>query len=90
MLPIVDVYREYYGDRMMWFNFGTFYVAMAGAALVVELLFMSLGLVPSARRQQSRWVPPRVPSVRTIRANHSEVIGSWIAGVGLEPTTPAL
>ena len=47
VLPILDIYRRYYGGRMMWFIFGTFYVAMAGAALVVEFLFQALGLIPA-------------------------------------------
>jgi hypothetical protein len=38
----------------------------------------------------TKWVPQWVPDLRTNRANHREVIGSMIAGVGLEPTTPAL
>ncbi|MEO8029955.1 MAG: permease [Gemmatimonadota bacterium] len=48
VLPILDIYRRYYGTRMAWFIFGTFYLAMAGAALVVEFLFQALGLTPAA------------------------------------------
>jgi uncharacterized protein len=47
VLPILDIYRKYYGGRMAWFLLATFYVSMAAAALVVELLFQSLGLVPA-------------------------------------------
>ncbi len=47
VLPILDIYRKYYGGRMTWFLLATFYVSMAAAALVVELLFQSLGLVPT-------------------------------------------
>jgi uncharacterized membrane protein YraQ (UPF0718 family) len=47
VLPILDIYRKYYGGRMMWFLLGTFYVSMAAAALVVEILFQALGLVPA-------------------------------------------
>src|SRR5437667_8959858 len=35
VLPILDIYRKYYGTRMMWLILGTFYVSMATAALVV-------------------------------------------------------
>jgi hypothetical protein len=49
VLPILDIYRKYYGWRMMWFLLGTFYVSMAAAALVVELVFTALGLVPAHR-----------------------------------------
>ena len=47
VLPILDIYRKYYGGRMMWCLLGSFYVSMAAAALVVEALFQALGLVPS-------------------------------------------
>lgn len=49
ILPILVIYRKYYGTRMMLFLFGTFYVAMAGAGYAVELLFGGLGLIPAGR-----------------------------------------
>jgi uncharacterized protein len=49
ILPILDIYRRYYGQRMSWFLLVTFYVAMVGAAFAVELLFGALGLIPTAR-----------------------------------------
>jgi uncharacterized membrane protein YraQ (UPF0718 family) len=49
VLPILDIYRKYYGWRMMWFILATFYVAMSAAALLVELVFGGLGLVPAER-----------------------------------------
>jgi len=49
VLPILDIYRKYYGWRMAAFLLVTFYAAMAGAALIVELAFGALGLVPQAR-----------------------------------------
>jgi uncharacterized membrane protein YraQ (UPF0718 family) len=49
VLPILDIYRKYYGWRMAAFLLITFYVAMAGAALIVEVAFSTLGLVPEAR-----------------------------------------
>jgi uncharacterized protein len=45
--PILDIYRKYYGPRMAGFLFVTFYVAMAAAALIVEVIFGLLGLVPT-------------------------------------------
>src|SRR5262249_54727109 len=47
VLPILDIYRKYYGSRMAWFILATFYVSMVAAALVVELIFQSAGLVPA-------------------------------------------
>ena len=45
--PILNIYRKYYGPRMALFLLGTFYVTMAAAGYVVELVFGGLGLIPS-------------------------------------------
>jgi hypothetical protein len=45
--PILNIYRKYYGARMAAFLLGTFFVAMAGAGYVIELVFGGLGLIPS-------------------------------------------
>jgi uncharacterized membrane protein YraQ (UPF0718 family) len=47
--PILNIYRKYYGLKMARFLFVTFYAAMAGAALVVDLIFAALGLIPTQR-----------------------------------------
>jgi uncharacterized protein len=49
VLPILDIYRKYYGPRMSLFLLGTFYLTMAAAGLGVDLVFEALGLVPAAR-----------------------------------------
>jgi uncharacterized membrane protein YraQ (UPF0718 family) len=49
ILPILNIYRKYYGLKMAGFLFVTFYAAMAGAALIVELVFWALGFVPAER-----------------------------------------
>jgi uncharacterized protein len=49
VLPILDIYRKYYGWRMAGFLLGTFYATMVAAGLVVELVFGALGLVPGER-----------------------------------------
>ena len=49
VLPILDIYRKYYGWRMAGFLLATFYATMAAAGLIVELLFQGLGLVPTER-----------------------------------------
>jgi uncharacterized membrane protein YraQ (UPF0718 family) len=49
ILPILDIYRRYYGWRMAWFLFGTFYVTMAIAGLIVEFVFQGAGLIPNTR-----------------------------------------
>lgn len=49
VLPILNIYRKYYGWKMSAFLFATFYAAMALAALAVDLLFEVTHLVPSER-----------------------------------------
>ena len=49
VLPILNIYRKYYSLKMAGFLFATFYVAMAVAALIVELIFNGFALVPSER-----------------------------------------
>jgi len=49
VLPVLNIYRKYYGGRMSLFLLATFYVAIAAAGLIVELLFRLLGLVPEER-----------------------------------------
>ena len=46
ILPILNIYRKYYGTRMALFLFGAFYVAAVGAGYLVELLFGVTGLTP--------------------------------------------
>ena len=46
ILPILHIYKKYYGRRAAWFLLWTFFVAMAGAGYVVELLFQAFGWVP--------------------------------------------
>ncbi len=49
VLPILDIYRKYYGVKMSAFLLMTMYVSMATASLVIELLFQALHLVPHER-----------------------------------------
>lgn len=50
ILPILNIYRKYYGWRMMLFLLGTFYGTMVAAGFVVELLFGGLGVIPTGPR----------------------------------------
>ena len=50
ILPIVNIYRKYYGWRMGLFLLATFYVAMVLAALAVEFLFGAVGWIPTDRQ----------------------------------------
>src|SRR2546426_11427589 len=50
ILPILDIYRKYYGWRVMGYILLTFYVTMAVAGYVVEFLFQALGIIPQDRK----------------------------------------
>ncbi len=52
VLPIIDIYRKYYGWKVTGLIVGVFYIAMVLAALLVEFLFQALGLIPSQRSAQ--------------------------------------
>src|SRR5258707_3823460 len=49
ILHILDIYRKYYGWKVMWYILVTFYVTMAAAGYVVEFLFGALGIIPQNR-----------------------------------------
>jgi len=49
IIPILNIYRKYYGMRMMIFILATFYIAMVVAGYVVEFTFGGLGLIPTSR-----------------------------------------
>src|SRR3981189_290774 len=52
ILPILDIYRRYYGLRIALLLLGVSYAAMAGAAYVIELVFGLAELVPQQRSAQ--------------------------------------
>src|SRR5579859_769168 len=49
ILPILDIYRKYYGWRVMSYILLTFYITMAAAGYIVEFLFGALGIIPQNR-----------------------------------------
>jgi uncharacterized membrane protein YraQ (UPF0718 family) len=49
ILPILVIYRKYYGTKMMLFILATFYTTMVVAGYAVELVFGAAGLIPSTR-----------------------------------------
>ena len=60
IVPILIIYRKYYGTRMMLILLGGFYVTMVLGGYLVEILFGGLGLIPDAgarRRSRSRASP---------------------------------
>jgi uncharacterized membrane protein YraQ (UPF0718 family) len=53
IIPLIHIYRRYYGRRAAWLITWTFYVSMVAAGYVVELTFQPLGLVPEGPRNAS-------------------------------------
>jgi uncharacterized protein len=49
IIPILNIYRKYYGTAMMLTLLGTFYAAMVVAGYLVELIFGAASLIPSQR-----------------------------------------
>jgi hypothetical protein len=52
VLPIINIYRKYYGWKVAGLIVAVFYIAMSGAALLIEFLFQLLGLIPAQRSAQ--------------------------------------
>jgi uncharacterized membrane protein YraQ (UPF0718 family) len=53
IIPILNIYRKYYGLKMASFLFATFYAAMAAAALIIDLIFGGCALIPSERKARA-------------------------------------
>ena len=49
IVPILAIYKKYYGTKMMLFILASFYATMVIAGYAVEILFSLLGLVPTER-----------------------------------------
>jgi uncharacterized protein len=47
IIPILSIYRKYYGTRMMLFILCSFYLTMVAAGYFIEIVFGALGLVPT-------------------------------------------
>jgi len=58
ILPILVIYRKYYGGRMALFLAGTFYTASVIAGYIVEVAFGALGLVPSGHHARVEMAQP--------------------------------
>ena len=49
ILPILNIYRKYYGIKMMLFILGAFYASMVAAGYLIEIIFGLLNLTPTER-----------------------------------------
>jgi uncharacterized membrane protein YraQ (UPF0718 family) len=59
ILPIINIYRKYYGLRAALAITAMFYVAMVAAGYAVELLFGAAGLTPRTRHAAAMSSHPR-------------------------------
>ena len=67
VIPLLDIYRRYFGWRMAAYIGAVFFVTMAVAALVVDLAFSALG-----------WVPPRDTNVTAQMTEFSLNYTFWL------------
>ena len=58
IIPILDIYRRYYGGRMSLYLLGASYAAMVLAGLVIGGLFQLFGLVPAHHFIAAFQTPP--------------------------------
>lgn len=58
IIPILLIYRKYYGTRMMLFILVSFYASMVVAGWLTELIFGSIGLIPKTHHLAS--IVPRI------------------------------
>ena len=49
VLPVLDIYRKYYGGKVALYILATFYATMAGAGYIVEIVFGAHGIIPKER-----------------------------------------
>jgi len=49
IIPILVIYRKYYGTAMMFTLLGIFYATMVAGGYIIEFLFGGLGLIPAER-----------------------------------------
>lgn len=73
IVPILLIYRKYYGGRMTAMLAAIFYLSMVTAALLVEMLFHAFGWIPHARHT--------VIADATITLNYTTVLDFVFGGV---------
>jgi uncharacterized membrane protein YraQ (UPF0718 family) len=53
VIPLILIYRKYFGGRATLYIVMIFYLSMVGAGVIVDLLFAALGLIPQGARAAS-------------------------------------
>ena len=72
-LPLVLIYRKYYGRRLTVRLVAVFYAVMVVAALIVEGLFSVLGLIPESR--------PDIVANASLQLNYTTVLNVVFLGL---------
>jgi uncharacterized protein len=72
VLPILDIYRRYYSAKMSVFILATFYLSMSLAALAIDFVSQSLGLIPA---HQAKVVEA------SLRVNYTTVLNALFLGL---------
>ncbi len=76
VLPLLDVYRRYYGWKMAAYIAGVFYATMVISALIMDAAFSALG-----------WIPRQRPNMQAVMTHFSLNYTFWLnlvfAGVAL-------
>jgi uncharacterized membrane protein YraQ (UPF0718 family) len=67
VLPLLDVYRRYYGWKMAAYIAAVFYATMVAAALLMDVAFSALG-----------WVPQRRPDIHAEMVHFSLNYTFWL------------
>ncbi len=67
VLPLLDVYRRYYGWKMAAYIAAVFYATMVAAALVMDVAFGALG-----------WIPRRRPDMHAAMTHFSLNYTAWL------------
>lgn len=52
-IPVLNVYRKYYGWKVMFYIFGIFFLTMAVSGFLMEEFFALLGIIPEVASGQS-------------------------------------
>jgi uncharacterized membrane protein YraQ (UPF0718 family) len=68
IIPILDIYRKYYGGRMALYLLVVSYAAMALAGLGIGLLFQGLGFVPAHHPVTSIVTAPKLNYTSVLNA----------------------
>jgi len=79
IIPILNIYRKYYGKKMAGLLFVVFYLAIVATALIVDFVFGRIGLIPSFRGLST--VTPEMTLNYTTILNVVFLVASALLGV---------